>query len=107
MFNFTNIFRIQKAGTTSSPQKAIKHDFHKEAIVDEPIYPHESGRVCFQGSCWPARCEEEITLKAGDRVYVVGIDNITLLVARSPFHKSLSQNQRKARRRSQPLESRL
>lgn len=52
----------------------------EKAIVEEEIRPQESGRVRFQSSWWPAKCEGEITLKPGEVVRVVGLDNITLIV---------------------------
>ena len=50
------------------------------AIVEEEIRPEQSGRVRFQSSWWPAKCDGEITLKPGAVVRVVGLDNITLIV---------------------------
>ncbi|MBD2101724.1 NfeD family protein [Leptolyngbya sp. FACHB-261] len=53
------------------------------ATVDEIIRPGEVGRVQFQGSWWPARCEQDITLLPEQTVDVIGIRGITLLVERS------------------------
>jgi membrane protein implicated in regulation of membrane protease activity len=54
--------------------------FEKRAIVDEEIRPDCIGRVHFQGTYWPARCDLEIVLPSGEIVCVVGQENITLLV---------------------------
>ena len=53
----------------------------EKAIVDEEIRPQECGRVRFQSTWWPAKCDRDITFHPGDVVRVVGIDNITLIVA--------------------------
>ncbi|MEG4010013.1 NfeD family protein [Microcoleus sp. Pol11C1] len=58
----------------------MNFDNSEKAIVDEEIRPNESGRVRFQNSWWPAKCDGEMTLEPGDVVRVVGIDNITLIV---------------------------
>lgn len=52
----------------------------ERAIVEEEIKPNQPGRVRFQSSWWPARCDREITLKPGQVVHVVGLENITLIV---------------------------
>lgn len=51
-----------------------------EAIVEQVIEPLRRGRVSFRGSYWFARCKQGITLFPGQMVYVVGIDNLTLVV---------------------------
>ncbi|MEG4503409.1 NfeD family protein [Microcoleus sp. F6_B4] len=53
------------------------------AIVDEQIRPNEPGRVRFENSWWPAKCDLDMTFQPGDVVRVVGIENITLIVAAS------------------------
>ena len=58
----------------------MNFDNSEKAIVDEQIRPNESGRVRFQNSWWPAKCDLEMTFEPGDVVRVVGIDNITLIV---------------------------
>jgi membrane protein implicated in regulation of membrane protease activity len=52
----------------------------ERAIVEEEIRPNQPGRVRFQSSWWPAKCEQQITLKPGEVVHVVGLENITLIV---------------------------
>lgn len=56
----------------------------KQAIVDEIIEPGKLVRVRFHGSWWPAVCHPKISLKPGDIVYVIGRENITLLVEKLP-----------------------
>jgi membrane protein implicated in regulation of membrane protease activity len=52
----------------------------EKAIVEEEIRPDQPGRVRFQSSWWPAKCVREITLKPGEVVRVVRLENITLVV---------------------------
>lgn len=54
--------------------------YRGRAIVSETIAPRARGRVHFQGSWWPAQCEQDITLIVGEVVQVIGRQNITLLV---------------------------
>lgn len=55
------------------------------AIVDEMIKgPDQTGRVYFDSTWWPARCDRPIVLLPGESVRVVGIDKITLVV--EPFN---------------------
>ncbi|MEG4021468.1 NfeD family protein [Microcoleus sp. B3-A4] len=61
----------------------MNFDNSEKAIVDEEIRPNESGRVRFQNSWWPAKCDLDLTFEPGDVVRVVGIDNITLIVEAS------------------------
>ena len=51
-------------------------------IVSESIEPDRAGRVQFQGSWWPAVCENHMTmtLTSGEIVRVVGRRNLTLIV---------------------------
>ncbi|WP_293355848.1 MULTISPECIES: NfeD family protein [unclassified Microcoleus] len=42
--------------------------------------PGESGRVRFQSTWWPAKCDLEITLKPGAVVRVLALENMTLIV---------------------------
>jgi membrane-bound ClpP family serine protease len=55
-------------------------DLEKRVIVDEIIQPHNSGRVRFQDSWWPACCKGKITIFPGEVVYIVGRCNVTLIV---------------------------
>jgi len=64
----------------------LNSDFEKEAIVDEEIRPNRTGRVYFQGSWWPARCQQNVTLAPGKICYVINICNITLFVEPAPFN---------------------
>lgn len=52
----------------------------ERAIVEEEIRPNQPGRVRFQSSWWPAKCDGQITFKPGEVVHVVGLENITLIV---------------------------
>ncbi|WP_293355821.1 MULTISPECIES: NfeD family protein [unclassified Microcoleus] len=52
----------------------------ERAIVEEEIRPDQCGRVRFQSSWWPAKCDRQITLKPGAVVRVLRLDNITLVV---------------------------
>lgn len=50
------------------------------AKVDEPIEPISGGRVCYQGSVWPAQAFGDLTIEKDKFVLVTGTVGITLLV---------------------------
>ncbi len=73
--------RTNQANPYTQEQAAMSINTVEKAIVDEEIRPQECGRVRFQSTWWPAKCERDMTFQPGDVVRVVGIDNITLIVA--------------------------
>ena len=57
----------------------------EEAIVMKPIKPFQAGQVRCHGIFWMARSlGNQETLNPGDRVNIVGQENITLLVEPLP-----------------------
>jgi membrane protein implicated in regulation of membrane protease activity len=80
----------------SNPSSGLNpSDFDSIAIVDEPIYPYQLGRVQFRCSWWPARCLQETVISPGQLVRVIGQHNITLLVepTRFPVRDKTRQSQ--------------
>ena len=65
-------------------QKEVVNDFKEEGmsagVVEVDILPNQKGRVKVMGSWWPAKCQDNILIKQGQKIHVVGIENITLLV---------------------------
>lgn len=53
---------------------------YQEGVVDEIVIQGKAWRVRFAASYWPAKSIRPAVLLPGDRVRVVGLDNITLLV---------------------------
>jgi membrane protein implicated in regulation of membrane protease activity len=53
---------------------------YQEGVVDEIVIQGKAWRVRFASSYWPAKSVRPAELMPGDRVRVVGLDNITLLV---------------------------
>lgn len=52
-----------------------------EARTLTEILPGEGGRVLYEGNSWQARCEDrQVTIPAGQQVYVVGRLGTTLMV---------------------------
>ena len=50
------------------------------AKVDVSIEPISGGRVCYQGSVWPAQTTGNLTIEKDRFVLVTGTSGITLLV---------------------------
>ena len=64
----------------SKPQTQPFFDLSKQAIVDEEIIENRAGRVSYAGTYWDAISVDRINIKEGELVYVIGRENITLLV---------------------------
>lgn len=69
---------------SDSPPLPLFKYLEQEAIVTTLIRPYKSGRVSFQGSWWFARCDQNVIIRPGTTVYVIGMHNLTLLVALNP-----------------------
>lgn len=61
----------------------LKADEGKEIIIDEPIQPHHTARIRYQGTSWQATNIDAQILNKGDRVLIVGIDGNTLLIKKA------------------------
>ncbi|MDY6805075.1 MAG: NfeD family protein [Cyanobacteriota bacterium] len=68
----------------SKPQTKPFFEFTKQAIVDEDIIGNRTGRVRYAGTYWNAISLDKVSIKEGEIVYVIGRENITLLVVREP-----------------------
>ena len=83
-FNPIAAFRFWFAVAPTAPYPPIDSRLASvigsRAIVSDTIYPYTAGRVQFQGSWWPAACEQAVTIVPGTVVQVVGRRNITLVV---------------------------
>ncbi len=83
----TKTFSFLFADThTAMKNRHVESDpnYRGRAIVSDTIAPDQRGRVHFQGSWWPALCDQDITLAVGEVVQVIGRQNITLLVKPTP-----------------------
>jgi membrane protein implicated in regulation of membrane protease activity len=62
------------------------------AVVDQPIAPHQPGRIKFQGSYWKAALADPNCkrIEAGQPVQVVGLQGITQLVVPEGYEFSLA-----------------
>lgn len=61
-------------------QDSNQEESEEIAVVDKSIHPGKKGRVCFQGSVWPAKCDSNLIISSGDDVRVIGRRRITLIV---------------------------
>lgn len=53
---------------------------HTKATVTDTIYPHQPGRVKYQGSWWRAACDDGTTVLPAATVAVTGRVGLTLIV---------------------------
>lgn len=60
-----------------------------EAIIDRVVHPGKEWRVRYQASFWKARAAgPQMDLAPGDRVRVVGRQNLALLIQASPLGRT-------------------
>ena len=74
------ILRLLKWLFEDTHYRSLQQELDQEAIVMEVIRPGKQWRVHYSGSYWNARCPQAVPLQPGDIVYVVGRQNITLIV---------------------------
>lgn len=77
---FTSLLFSGGSVIPASPAIALPPFSQNEATVVKAIEPFRTGQIRFQGSWWSARCQQDIVLRPGELVNVVGRQNITLLV---------------------------
>lgn len=89
MFNLLGLFFFlglffkpakTKPNNSQPPRSSYFESLEKEAIVDKAIHPYHSGRVRYQDTTWPARCQDNVTLEPEQICEVVDMHNITLIV---------------------------
>ena len=80
------IYQVKQFLEDASPDSETSLlGFTGKAKVSQTIVgPEREGRVYFRGTWWPARCDEFVTLKPGEPVQVIDMNNITLLVEPVP-----------------------
>ena len=87
------IMRLLKWLFTDAPHRSLQQELDQEAIVIEVIRPGKQWRIHYSGSYWNARCYQTALLQPGDVVYVVGRQNITLIVEPSLIQRYQEVNQ--------------
>ncbi len=80
MFGFNMTSPPSSVGQVSSSVDQEGSSVDQEGIVDEIVIQGKAWRVRFAASYWPAKSVRPAVLMPGDRVRIVGLDNITLLV---------------------------
>ena len=61
-----------------------------EAVIDRVVHPGKEWRVRYQASFWKARAAgPHLDLEPGDRVRVVGRQNLSLLIQASPLQRGV------------------
>lgn len=82
--SFAGVFLFRKK-LQNKLMKSGSHnlDLGKEIIVDQEIEPHQQARISYQGTTWQASNVGTETIHAGERVTIVGMDQLTLLVKKN------------------------
>jgi membrane protein implicated in regulation of membrane protease activity len=87
------IMRLLKWLSTDMPYRSLEQELNQEAIVMQVIRPGKQWRVHYSGSYWNARSLQATPLQPGDIVYVIGRQNITLIVEPSLINHYQGVNQ--------------
>ncbi len=76
------VFLVYRVAITYSRDIAVGKEAlkGKRAIVIEDLQPE--GKVLLEGEIWKARSIDKSRIPSGERVYVVDVEDLTLIVAR-------------------------
>ncbi len=85
VISFTGALLLRKPLQRKLLKSAQNHqiDLGKEITIDQPIPAHQQTRISYQGTTWQASNVGTDDIHHGDRVTIVGMDNLTLLVKKN------------------------